>query len=232
MICRQSRFRERDDVDGRVPHRRKARLNSKIFRVVDKEAFEIFRRFLINRIVRGIAQRAQRDQTIQHRRKNSGETVTAFADALQHPTLRFLQCAFAHGTESKRMNQFQKIIDAQKQIAPGPETLAARQTEILVLSAERIELVQLFHARQFARRLEMIDDRERDQHRPAPGRHFVNVKRRPLRQQNHFHRNRRQILPGKLTEQREVKFAEGVHARNTAEAHDVGARLTHERHVG
>ena len=51
MICRQSGFRERDDVDRRIPNRRKTRLNSKIFRVVDKEAFEIFRRFLINRIV-------------------------------------------------------------------------------------------------------------------------------------------------------------------------------------
>ena len=78
----------------------------------------------------------------------------------------------------------------------------------------------------------MIDDRERDEHGPAPGRHFVNVKRRPFRQQNHLHRNGGQILPGKLPEQREIELAEGVHARDAAETQNVGARFLHERQIG
>ena len=70
---------------------------------------------------------------------------------------------------------------------------------IALLGADRIELVQLFVARQCPRRFEMVNDCERNEHRAAPGRHFVDVKRRPCWEQNHFHRDRRQILPRELT---------------------------------
>ena len=129
------------------------------------------------------------------------------------------------------MHKLQNVIYAQEKIAPGEETLVARQTKILVLGAERIKLVQLFVAGQRARRLEMIDDRERHEHGAAPGRHLVNVKRRPLRQQNHLHRDGGQIFPGKLAQQREIKFAERVHGGNAAEAQDGRARFLHERRV-
>ena len=57
------------------------------------------------------------------------------------------------------------------------------------------------------------------------------MKWRPARQQNHFHRNGRQIFPRELAEQREVKLAERVHSRNAAETQNVFARLAHERQV-
>jgi hypothetical protein len=78
----------------------------------------------------------------------------------------------------------------------------------------------------------MVDDGQRHQHCPAPRRHFVNVKRHPARQERHFRRDRRQILPRKLPQERKVKLAESVHLGDTAKAHDVGACFVHERRIG
>src|SRR5262249_20480574 len=130
------------------------------------------------------------------------------------------------------MQNFQYVIKTEKEISPGPEAFAARQAEIALFGAKRIELVQLLVTGQRTRRFEMVDDRERNQHRPAPGRHFVDVKRRPCGQQNHFHWNGRQIFPRELSEKREVKFAERVHAGNASETQDVLARFAHEREIG
>src|SRR5438270_6037944 len=74
----------------------------------------------------------------------------------------------------------------------------------------------------------MVNDRQRDEHCPAPGGHVVNLKRRPGRQQNHFHWNCRKILPWKLPEQREIQFAESVRPRNAAQPHEIFARFAHE----
>src|SRR6266853_1183221 len=53
----------------------------------------------------------------------------------------------------------------------------------------------------------------------------------PAGKENHFHRDRRQILPRELAQKRKIKLAESVHLRNTAAAHNVGARLLHKRRV-
>ena len=62
MIGGQTGFRQRDDVDGRVPDRRETRLNAKILRIVDKEPGEILRRLYVNRVRFRITERAQRDR--------------------------------------------------------------------------------------------------------------------------------------------------------------------------
>src|SRR3954463_13248915 len=77
----------------------------------------------------------------------------------------------------------------------------------------------------------MIDDGERHQHGTTPGRHFVNVKRCPRRQQDHFDRNRRKIFPWELAHEGEIKFAESVYPRNATEPQNVGTRFTHEGQV-
>src|SRR5436190_3371701 len=74
----------------------------------------------------------------------------------------------------------------------------------------------------------MVDDGQWHEHGPAPRRHLVNMEGRPRRQQNHFYWNRGEIFPRELSEQRQIQFAEGVHAGNTTEAQDVGTCLVHE----
>src|SRR5437763_7554498 len=59
----------------------------------------------------------------------------------------------------------------------------------------------------------------------------MNVEWRPSRQQDHFHRNGGEIFPWKLPKQRQIELAESVHARNTAQAQNIGARLKHERQI-
>ena len=58
------------------------------------------------------------------------------------------------------------------------------------------------------------------------------LKKHQLGQQDHLDRDGRQIFPGELAEQRQVKLAVGVHPRDAAETQDVGARFLHEGRVG
>src|SRR5947207_13263652 len=91
-----------------------------------------------------ITENAERDQTVQHRRINCCQSVAALADSLEHPTLGFLERALSRGTEAKLMQDFQNVIETKKEIAPGPKTLAPRQTQIALLGADRIKFVKLF----------------------------------------------------------------------------------------
>src|SRR2546423_1320592 len=104
-----------------------------------------------------ITESAQSDERIQHRRENGREPVTPLADSLQHPALRFFERALPHRAPAEFRNDFEPMVRAQEKISPGEEARIAREREILVLGAERIQLVKLFHPGQFPRRLEMID---------------------------------------------------------------------------
>src|SRR5438477_6480945 len=124
------------------------------------------------------------------------------------------------------------MISPQEEGPPGKKTRIARQGKVLVLGPQRIEFVELLQSRQFAGRLKMVDDRERDQHRPTPRRHFVNVKWQPLREQNHLYWNGGQVVPRKLPKQRKIELAEGIHARNSTETQNVGTSFPHAGQIG
>src|SRR5205085_1599463 len=96
-------------------------------------------------------------------RENRGQPVAPLPDPIDHPALGFFQGALSHRTPTNSRDDLERMIGAQKKVPPGEETRIARQSEILVLGPERIKLVELLHPGEFASRLEVIDDRERDQ---------------------------------------------------------------------
>ena len=99
-------FAQGDNVDRGIPDRRETRLNPKILWIIDKQAGKIFFRLGVNGIFSRITERAQCDQTVQHRRKDCREAIASLADALQHPALRFFKCAPAHRPKLQRMQEF------------------------------------------------------------------------------------------------------------------------------
>src|SRR6266571_9499944 len=99
MLRRQTRLGQGDHIDGSVPNRREARLNPKIVRVVDKQTGKILRRLHVNRVRFRITERTQSDETIEHGGIYGRESVTPLANSLEHPTLRFLECALANRTK-------------------------------------------------------------------------------------------------------------------------------------
>src|SRR5437764_10446876 len=50
VFRRQPTLRQRDDIDRRIPNRRKTWLNSKIFWIVNEQSFEILLRFNESRL--------------------------------------------------------------------------------------------------------------------------------------------------------------------------------------
>src|SRR5712692_6097366 len=165
MLRRNSGFSQRDNVDRSVPDRRETGLYAKIVAIMDKESREIFFRLGINGICFGIAERSQCNQTVQHRWIHRGEAVTAFANPFNHPALRFFERAPAHRAKPQWTQEFQKVIDSQKEIAPCPELFAARKAQIGLLGAQRVKLVELLFAGQNASWLEMVYDSQR--HAPS-----------------------------------------------------------------
>src|SRR5260370_28679815 len=135
---------------------------------MDVELFEIYFRIGISWICFGIAERAQCNQTVQHSWIDRGEAVTAFANPFNHPALRFCERAPAHRAKTQWTQEFQKVSESQKEIAPCPELFAARKAQIGLLGAQRVKLVELLFAGQNASRLEMVYDSQRHEHGAAP----------------------------------------------------------------
>src|SRR6266404_9259457 len=158
MLRRKPGFRQRHDVNRGVPNRRPTGLNAKIIGIIDKQSPKIFFRLGVNRICSGITEHAQSNHAVQHRWIHGREAIAALTDPLKHPPLRFFERTAAQRTKLKWMQEFHNIFDSQKEIAPSPEAFAAGETQVSLLGAERIELVQLLFARQNASRFEMVDD--------------------------------------------------------------------------
>src|SRR5207248_8180347 len=157
MFGRQPTLRQRDDINCSVPNRRKTWLNSKIFRIVNEQSFEILLRLDQSWMAVRVTERVQCNQRIKHCRINRGQTVAALTDPLDHPPFRFLQRDPTQRFPGNSMQHLERIVPPQEQISPGKYPLIAREAEILVLGPERIQLMELFFAGQLARRLEMID---------------------------------------------------------------------------
>ena len=88
---------------ARVPHRRETRLDAHAVLRLVLELLQLVLGAHDLRMIVGIAQRLQRDERIEHRRENRGQTVAAL-EAFQHPFLAFLQRPFAaHARPSARM---------------------------------------------------------------------------------------------------------------------------------
>ena len=147
VFCGNTRFCQRDNIDCSVPDRRETGLYTKILGIVYEQPGEIFFGLGVNRIRFRIAQRTQRDQTIQHRRKHRREAIAALTNALEHPALGFFERAPPQRANPKRLQKLQNIIESQKEIAPRPEGFTAGQTQIALLGTERVEFMQLLFAR-------------------------------------------------------------------------------------
>src|SRR4051812_35253745 len=97
------------------------------------------------RMIIWIAQRLERDQRIQHRRKNSRKPIAAF-QPLDHPLLGLFQRAFPEGMNFVLREPFGKTVyppDPQKEI-PQREPLGVEwQRQIALVIALWIELIQI-----------------------------------------------------------------------------------------
>ena len=82
----------------------------------------------------------------------------------------------------------------------------------------------------------MVDDRQRHEHRAAPGTHLVEVHVEPFADQDDLAGNGRHIFPGEQAQQRQIELREGVHARHAPEVQRHFARAQHarvgDRHAG
>jgi hypothetical protein len=81
-----------------------------------------------------------------------------------------------------------------------------------------VELLEINSRNKASRRLEMINDGKRNQHRAAPIAHLVEVHVKPFPDQNDFAGNRRNIIPREHSQQRQIEFGKCVHPRNPTEA--------------
>ena len=146
MFRGETGLSQRNNIDRGIPNWRETRLDPEIGWVIYEQPGKIMGGFGVNWVRLGITERAQRDQGVEHCRKNCCEAITPLADSLDHPALRLFEGALPHRVKTKRMKKLEDIIDAQEKITPGEKALVAWQSKILMLGAERIEFMQLFVA--------------------------------------------------------------------------------------
>src|SRR5947209_10839300 len=65
-------------------------------------------------MTRRIAESAQCNQRVQHRRKHGRKTVAPLADSLYHPPFSFLKGPFAHWPPPEFRNNFQSVVGRRK----------------------------------------------------------------------------------------------------------------------
>ena len=148
-----------------------------------------------------IAERLESEDRIQHRGKNRAESVAAFADVFEQPRLADAQRAFAERLDLERAQALQQAVAAEEKIRPRESRLAPARAEVGLLGAGGVKLVQREFRRQVARGLEVVQDRERDEHRARPRAHLINVEEEPFWKQQHLRRDGRQMLPWELAEE-------------------------------
>ena len=222
-------FAQRDEIDRGVPHGRETRLDAEVARVIDEQALEVALRLGVKRVVVFVAERFQRDERVQHRGKNRAEAVAALAHALGHPGLRAGERGLASGFPRELVEELEDGVAGEEKIRPRQAPAFPAQPEETLLRADGIQLMELLVGGERAAGLVVIEDGQRDEHRPAPRGHFVDREKEPLRHEDHLDRDGGEILPRKLPEQREVELRVGIHLRDAAEPQHAGARFLHPR---
>ncbi len=229
MVLRNAGFVQANRDDGRVPDRREARLDA---HVILRFVFELLQ-FVCGadhlRMVIGITQRLQRNERIEHRRKNRGESVAAFK-AFQHPLLGLFERGPAERMDfmfGKPFRQLVQPIQPQEKIAERNLFRVGREREVAFVNAFGIKLVQIHVHR--AGRLEMVDDGQRHEHGARPVAHVPEIDVKPFADEQHLARNRRDVFPREQADEREIKFGKRVHPRHAAEMQRHFARLEHPR---
>src|ERR1700720_3144757 len=116
MLRRNPGLAKRDHIDCRVPHRREAGLNPEILRVVQEKSGKIKGSLFVNWIFLRITESAQRDQAVQHSRKDCRQAIAPLPDPPEYPALRVLQRALAHRSKTQRVQDFQHIVNSEKEV--------------------------------------------------------------------------------------------------------------------
>src|SRR5689334_5483322 len=115
---------------------------------MDEQPRKILVRLGVNRICLCVTEDAQCNHAIQHCWINGGEAIAAFTNSFNHPAFRCLKRAPSQRPNAKRPQEFEHVVDSQKEIAPCPELVTPWQPQIALLGAERVKLVQLLFTRQ------------------------------------------------------------------------------------
>ena len=152
VLRAQPALAERDHIDRRIPDRREARLDAEILRIIHQQPFEIALRLHVERMVRGIAKRLQRDERVQHRREDGAQAVAPLAHALDHPGFGAAPARRCRkGFQGSRPSTFSSLSQRRKKFRQLQKRRSLCSPEELLLAARRVELVQLLLRRQRAR---------------------------------------------------------------------------------
>ena len=164
-----SRFAQNVHRDGRIPHRRKARLEEETAMIVDHQVHELARGFLDDRDDPGIPQEIQRHHHVHHGRVNRAQSV-GIARALENPLLGAADGPRAQAARAVPFPQFQEPVRYEEKIAPAQELLAIREGQRDARHEQFLDGESRGHR---PPRIHGVQDRERRHDRARPGGHFV-----------------------------------------------------------
>ena len=111
--------------------------------------------------------------------------------------------------------EFVQSVEPQEDVPQRKVEIAGTQGFIEFPLAVGEELIEVH--RQFPGRPEMVDDGQRNDHRPRPVAHFPEVDVEPLADEEHLARNGGHVAPLHQADEGQVELGEGVHPRHATE---------------
>ena len=169
------------------------------------------------RVIVGITQRDECDECIEHRREDRRQAIAAF-EPFQHPVFGTLEGPFAEGVEpisAHPLSEFVQSVEPQKDVPQRKVEIAWTQGFLEFPLSVGEEFIEIH--RQFPGGPEVVDDGQRNDHRPRPVAHLPEVDVEPLADEEHLARNGGHVVPSHQADEGQVELGKGVHPRHAAQ---------------
>ena len=159
-----------DGGDGGVPDGGEAGLDAQVAGggVFNVEALEVVADFLDGGVVVGVAEAFEGHKAKDDGWKDGAKAVGALADALENPLFGVFECAGAEGFPGEFVEEFECVVPAQEEVAPGEELAVVFEGEVVGFCAVGEEFVDVFFGGDVFGGAEVVDDGERDEHGARP----------------------------------------------------------------
>ena len=182
------------------------------------------------RVIVRVAEDAQDDDDVDHRREDRAQPLGT-VEMLQQPFFRLAHRLGAQRLDRRLLVELEKPVGAEEKLPPARGNQLRRLAEPIGGIGVQVQLGDSLLGSDVALVAKRRDDAQRQDHRPRPRRHVVEVEVKPFGQQHDFRRDARTGGEADLPEAGEEELGEGVALLRAAELMDDPAGRDHVRRV-
>ena len=225
------RFGQGVHGDAGVPDGRDAGLDADGVAFLDEEIEDFLVAFDHQRMIFGIAEAMEEDEHVGHRREDRAQAFGVLR-VLDQPFQRLFQGAFAQAGKGGLAVNFQELIDAKEEIAPGSGEAAGRIGEAIGGLMIPVEFGDTLFRPKFPHGAEGGDHGQGQDDGARPGGDVIEIEVKPFGEKHDLRRDAGAGVETDLAEAGEIEFGERIAFFGAAQAADQLPRPDHVRSAG